>query len=341
LTAVRTTLDSLARQSKSVSLRSAIETGLASRPVIAPPSSVVPASQRRKIYAIAGSALVVIVVGAVMLRPRARPVVPTAPPVVSQAATVPAAPTPPAAAAVALPASAAPVTPATPMPKAADNGAARPDAKVTARDLALFRSMQTTALDARRRAADAGATVEQLAGGDDHNKRAATLAADGKTTEAVARLNLATTAWMNAERDARSAAASSLASVASNAAKARIVSEPPKADVVAPVTPVPIVTVPPAAAPPPVVRTPAANPSADIAAVVAAYARAIDSRDINEVKRAYPGATSAQASGFEQFFASVRSLHATFTVAGLDVQNAAAEGRVTGAYDYVTTAGKT
>jgi hypothetical protein len=51
--------------------------------------------------------------------------------------------------------------------------------------------------------------------------------------------------------------------------------------------------------------------------------------------------TAAQASGFEQFFSAIRSLRATMTVGSLDVQSTTAEGRVTGQYDYVTTAGKT
>jgi ketosteroid isomerase-like protein len=85
---------------------------------------------------------------------------------------------------------------------------------------------------------------------------------------------------------------------------------------------------------------PAANPSAEIELAVAAYARAIESRDIAEVRRAYPGITAAQASGFEQFFASVRSLHANFSVSSLDINGNTAEGKLAGTYDYLTTAGK-
>jgi hypothetical protein len=73
---------------------------------------------------------------------------------------------------------------------------------------------------------------------------------------------------------------------------------------------------------------------------VTAYSRAIESRDIAEVRRAYPTITSAQASGFEQFFASVRSLRASFTLSNLDVTGASAEGKIAGTYDYLTTGGK-
>ena len=85
---------------------------------------------------------------------------------------------------------------------------------------------------------------------------------------------------------------------------------------------------------------PAPNPSAEIESAVAAYARAIESRDIAEVRRAYPGITAAQASGFEQFFTTVRSLRVAFSVSSLDVSGATAEGKLAGTYDYLTNAGK-
>ncbi len=50
--------------------------------------------------------------------------------------------------------------------------------------------------------------------------------------------------------------------------------------------------------------------------------------------------TDAQRRGFDQFFRSVRTLKVTFALAGLDVSGAAADGRLDGAYDYVTMAGK-
>jgi len=78
----------------------------------------------------------------------------------------------------------------------------------------------------------------------------------------------------------------------------------------------------------------------EIAGAVAAYARAIESRDVAEVKRAYPGATAQQLKGFEEFFGAVRSLRATLAVTNLDVNGASAEAHLTGAYDYVTSDGK-
>jgi hypothetical protein len=195
--------------------------------------------------------------------------------------------------------------------------------------------MQATALDARRRAADAGAPADQLKVGDEQNDRATAFALEGKTVDAASRLNAATRAWLKAESDARAAAASA----ASAAQKPRDpepdkpppVSTPPATQVNPPIT---------TAAPVVAAPTPPSNPAADIASVVEAYARAVESRDISQVRRAFPGVSAAQASGFEQFFSSIRSLRATMNLGGLDIQGAGAEGRVTGQYDYVTAGGK-
>ena len=50
--------------------------------------------------------------------------------------------------------------------------------------------------------------------------------------------------------------------------------------------------------------------------------------------------TSEQQRGFEQFFRSVRSLRAGFAVSHLEVTGATAEARVSGAYDFVGSDGK-
>src|SRR5262245_64796509 len=51
-----------------------------------------------------------------------------------------------------------------------------------------------------------------------------------------------------------------------------------------------------------------ANPTAEINAVISDYARAIESRDIAELKRVYPGITRQQQQAFSDFFSSIRSL---------------------------------
>jgi serine/threonine-protein kinase len=82
-------------------------------------------------------------------------------------------------------------------------------------------------------------------------------------------------------------------------------------------------------------------PRDEVASAVAAYARAIESRNISEVRRAYPGITADQARGFEQFFQASRDINVTFRVADLETNGNSAEARLVGTYEYVTSAGKT
>jgi serine/threonine protein kinase len=91
-------------------------------------------------------------------------------------------------------------------------------------------------------------------------------------------------------------------------------------------------------APPPV----AAPTAADIAPTVEAFARAIESKDIGAIRRVYPGLTSDQQRRFEQFFQGARTINASFKVANVTASGASgADAQLFGAYEYVTTAGKT
>ena len=96
--------------------------------------------------------------------------------------------------------------------------------------------------------------------------------------------------------------------------------------------------------PPPPVRTPDPEPKPppreEIATTVAAYARAIESRDIGAVRRVYPGITSDQARGFEQFFQSARSINVTFRVTDVEASGNNADAKLVGSYQYVTSDGK-
>jgi serine/threonine-protein kinase len=109
-------------------------------------------------------------------------------------------------------------------------------------------------------------------------------------------------------------------------------------------TPQRVVVTPPPPPPSAPVRAPdpepVRNPREEITGVVAAYARAIESRDIGAVRRAYPGITSEQARGFEQFFQSARSISVTFRVNDLDVNGNSADARLIGTYQYVSSEGK-
>jgi hypothetical protein len=88
------------------------------------------------------------------------------------------------------------------------------------------------------------------------------------------------------------------------------------------------------------VPEPKPDPRDEISGVVAAYARAIESRDIGAVRRSYPGISSDQARGFEQFFQSARNINVTFRVSGLDVNGNSADARLVGTYQYTGSDGK-
>jgi len=106
----------------------------------------------------------------------------------------------------------------------------------------------------------------------------------------------------------------------------------------------PRIVVAPPPPPPPPVRNPDPEPKPppreEIATTVAAYARAIESRDIGAVRRVYPGITSDQARGFEQFFQSARSINVTFRVTDVETSGNSADAKLVGSYQYVTSEGK-
>ena len=346
LTQVRAALDRDSHASKTVSLRSVIELGLTAERE---------ANQRKVkrrttgiVAALVGAVSMIVILGALLLRSS------SAPRSDAPTSTPSAVPPPPTTTVAAVQPTSVPETgpKAAPSSKPVATGEAatqqaipkapKVDAKTPSSDaLVLVRALQTTALESRRRAVEAGATTDQLKAGDETSRAADAFVAKGKLAEAAAKLNEATTAWGTAEREARSASSAAGSRSRLGAADA------PKPDL--PVPPATSTSTPPSTAaanvPPPQTAAkpplPTVNSTAEIEAAVAAYARAIESRDIAEVRRAYPGITPAQATGFEQFFTSVRSLRATFSLSSVDVNGATAEGKLAGAYDYLTTAGKT
>src|SRR5881397_4069134 len=151
-----------------------------------------------------------------------------------------------------------------------------------------------------------GATAAELATGDTALGAAESLAAQGRVSVAMDRLFAAASLWTEAERAARNRAARDTVP--------RTPAEPPAR--------------PPAA-------QPAADPRVEIKAVIADYGRALESRDLNEVRRAYPGLTSAEQETFRQFFQSVRELKAGLTINRLVVAGGSADAIVSGVYEYV------
>ncbi|HEX9129325.1 MAG TPA: protein kinase, partial [Gemmatimonadaceae bacterium] len=100
------------------------------------------------------------------------------------------------------------------------------------------------------------------------------------------------------------------------------------------VTTVPVVTPPKQETAPPPSPAPTA---ADIAPVVEAYARAIESRDIGAIRRVNPGLTSDQQRNFEAFFQNARNVNVTFRITNLESTGASADARLVGSFDYVNT----
>jgi eukaryotic-like serine/threonine-protein kinase len=96
----------------------------------------------------------------------------------------------------------------------------------------------------------------------------------------------------------------------------------------------------PAASAPP--TPPSAAPDASrIPEAIDAYARAIETRALPQLRQAYPGLTAEQERSFAGFFDATRAIRVTFSIAGLEVNGATAEVRVVGTYEFVTTAGQT
>ncbi len=170
----------------------------------------------------------------------------------------------------------------------------------------MLNSLRVAALAALRRAVDAGATPADLARGDTMLRGADSLVTQGRRADAMVQLVSAASAWTDAERVARARVAR---------------------DTVRPVV----------AAPPPPLRP--ADPRVQIETTIAAYARALESRDAGQVRRVYPGLSVSQQQGWEDFFKAVRNLKADLRVTTVDVQGETADALVDGVYvfDNATT----
>jgi serine/threonine-protein kinase len=331
LAEVRANVDREASQPRG-SLNASITTGLlatrATKPIAAP--------RPRSHFAIGGVAAVVLLVASAGIYMKMHTVAVS--PALATSTPTPA-PAPEATQAAATPPAPVPVPAAPAVTTTKSEPAKKETNALNAQELELFKSLQSTAAEMRTRAIDAGASAQSLRSGDDHNAAANASALKGKVTEAANHLKLASGAWAVAERDARAATAAA-AAAAANTKRA----EAPKVD---PVVPAPIVTSPasqqqpPSVTPPPKpVVLPPANPATEIDAVMKNYERAIDSRDIAELKRAYPGMTATQSKGWEDFLRTLRSIHATLAVSGLTVNGDAADARITGSYDYISNSGQ-
>jgi serine/threonine protein kinase len=92
---------------------------------------------------------------------------------------------------------------------------------------------------------------------------------------------------------------------------------------------------PPAAAPKPAPKP--ADPRTEIQGVVGEYARAIESKSLQDLQRVYPGMTGVQQRGWEQFFQLVRDVSARLSIGGLNVSSGTADAQISGTYTYLNT----
>ena len=91
---------------------------------------------------------------------------------------------------------------------------------------------------------------------------------------------------------------------------------------------------PPKESPPP---APKPATVGDLSPVVEAYARALESKDINAVRRIYPGINGAQQRNLVAFFQIARDLNVTFRIEDLSSTTTSAEATLAGRYDYVNS----
>jgi serine/threonine-protein kinase len=83
-----------------------------------------------------------------------------------------------------------------------------------------------------------------------------------------------------------------------------------------------------------------ANAGAEIGNVIETYARAIESRDMGQLRHVYSTINGDQASAFADFFSSTRALRAVLAVKSLQVDGDRATAHVAGTYEFTTTAGR-
>jgi hypothetical protein len=105
--------------------------------------------------------------------------------------------------------------------------------------------------------------------------------------------------------------------------------------------PPPNLPLPTPAPAPTIAAAPRENTAEQIANIIGAYARALETLEVSELRRVYPSMSGQQRSAWEDFFHSIRSLKATLAVGNLQVDGSAAEAQVGGSLDYVTSTGAT
>ena len=80
---------------------------------------------------------------------------------------------------------------------------------------------------------------------------------------------------------------------------------------------------------------PCQGPNSHTPAAIASYGRALETRDVESVRRAYPGLTATQAQGWRDFFGSVSSLKTNLHITQSNVTGDQADASVEGSFQYV------
>jgi len=170
------------------------------------------------------------------------------------------------------------------------------------------RELRANARAARERAVTAGATSTDLAPGDAERRAAEQVVGRDRVVDVMAHLSAAIGLWASAEQTART--------------RAQQAAVPPPVT-----TQPPAVTTAPPAAP--------ENPRPLIEAAIQGYARALESRDVQQVRRAYPGLTPQQAQQWRDFFGMVSDLKVDLAIKQLQITGDVAEAQVEGLSQYV------
>lgn len=72
-----------------------------------------------------------------------------------------------------------------------------------------------------------------------------------------------------------------------------------------------------------------------IEAVIQSYGRALESRDVGEVRRVYPALSAQQAQVWRDFFATVTDLNVELAISQLQITGDVAEAQVEGSSQFM------
>jgi uncharacterized protein YjdB len=183
----------------------------------------------------------------------------------------------------------------------------RPDSRrdAAARSDSLLRDLRSKVREARARATSSGATAADLSPGDARVSAGETLASRGRAADAITPLSQAIAAFAQAEQQARTRATSAAAPPAAP----RVETQPP--------TPAPV------------------DPGPLIDAAIASYARALETKDMAQVRRANPGMSATQEQDLLSFFKDAKNLKVSLHATNKNVTGDTAEADVEGTFQFV------